>query len=385
MATKIDYYEILSISRSAGSDEVKKAYRQAALKHHPDKNPGDREAEEKFKQASEAYEVLSDPQKREIYNRYGHEGLSGTNFHGFNNVEDIFSSFGDIFEDFFGLGGGLGGRRGSSTGQRRAQRGDDLAYELAIDFKEAYLGCEKEIQIQKEAICEECEGRGYPSSSKPLSCNPCQGRGQVFHSQGFFTISSTCSACGGQGQVIKVLCRGCEGRGRVEREKKLKVKIPAGVDSGNRLVLRHEGGAGLQGGSSGDLYVIIQVKKHPLFERDGLDLWMKLPLSFVDAALGKKIKVPTMDEEEEVEIPPGIDAGENIQLKGKGFSELRGGGRGDLYLQIVLKTPKKLTPRQKELLLEFASEDPSESSQASSESDAKPEKKSSKKKKGILW
>jgi molecular chaperone DnaJ len=352
MSQKQDYYEILGLSKTCSSEEIKKAYRQSALKFHPDRNPDDKSAEEQFKRASEAYEVLSDPQKREIYDRFGHAGLSGTDFHPFTRVEDIFDSFGDIFEDFFGLGG-FGGRR---SGGRRARRGNDLGYELALDFLESYQGCEKEIQVRKSVACEECGGKGHPVGSHPSPCPQCQGRGQVFHSQGFFTISSTCPHCQGQGQIIKVLCGACKGHGRVQAEKKLKVKIPAGVETGNRLVMKGEGEAGSEGGPAGDFYVILNVKPHELFRREGLDVWMDLPISMVQATLGASIIIPTLEGEETIEIPRGIDAGETVSLERKGFPEIRGNHRGKQIVQIVLKTPKHLTPRQEELLREFARE-----------------------------
>jgi molecular chaperone DnaJ len=371
MSTKQDYYKILNVSRDAAEDEIKKAYRQAALNYHPDRNPGDKESEEKFKLASEAYEVLSDPQKREIYDHYGHAGLSGTDFHPFRDVEDVFASFGDIFEDFFGFGGiGRGGTRGT---RRRVQRGDDFRYDLTIDFLEAYHGCEREIKFNKDNLCEECEGKGYPAYSKPSTCPSCHGRGQVYHSQGFFTISTTCSSCHGQGTIVKVLCKVCEGQGRIRKEKQLKVKIPAGVDTGNRLVLKGEGGLGEEGGPAGDLYVVISVKPHEFFKREGLDIWIDLPVSFAQAALGDTFKVPTVDGEEDIAIPKGIEAGETVQLKGKGFPKIHGKEHGNQIFRIVLKTPKHLTHRQEELLREFAEEEKEHPS--SKKGDSKSKKK----------
>jgi len=376
MTSKQDYYQILSLTRSCSSEEIKKAYRQAALRYHPDRNPGDKIAEDQFKKASEAYEVLSDPQKREIYDHYGHAGLSGTDFHPFTRVEDVFESFGDIFEDFFGLGGFPG--RGSRGGRRRPRRGEDLGYELVIEFEESYRGCEKEIEVRKLVTCEECHGHGHPANVRPSPCPQCEGRGQVFHSQGFFTISSTCPQCRGQGEIIKVVCGGCKGQGAVQKDKKLKVKIPAGVETGNRLVLKSEGEAGSEGGHAGDLYVILNVRPHALFERKDLDIWMALPISFVQATLGASVKVPTMEGEEEIEIPRGIDAGETVELKGKGFPEVRGHHRGHQVVQIILKTPKHLSKRQEELLRQFAEE----GVEAQEHPD---EKHKSKKKKKFPW
>ena len=373
---QVDYYEILELSKSASLDEVKKAYRQAALKYHPDRNPGDKAAEDKFKQASEAYEVLSDPQKKEVYDRYGHAGLSGSNFHGFNNVEDVFSSFGDLFEDFFGFGG-FGGS--SRRNRSQARRGDDLRYDLSISFEEAYQGCEKEIQISKYSPCEACQGRGYPAHAQPATCSQCHGRGQIYRSQGFFTVSSTCPQCRGEGRMVKTRCGECAGEGRVAKQKKLTVKIPAGVDNGNQLILRSEGGAGIEGGASGDLYVVLSIKPHDFFQRDGKDIWFDLSISFVQAALGATIQVPTLEGDTDVEIPRGIDAGETIVLKNKGFAGLRGESRGDQILQIILKTPKKLSTRQEELLKEFAQE------AGESVVESTSPKKKKKSKKGFFW
>lgn len=373
MSSKRDFYEVLGLHREASFEEVKKAYRKAALQYHPDRNPGDHEAEARFKEASEAYEVLIDEQKREVYNRYGHAGLSGTDFHPFTNVEDIFESFGDIFEDFFGMGGRRGGRT-------RARRGDDLRYDLKISFLEAYHGIEKEISIHKAEKCEECAGLGHPLSSKPSTCQQCHGQGQVYKSQGFFTVSSICPICRGQGSIVKILCKVCSGKGLFPKEKKLKVKIPAGVETGNRLMLRGEGGAGSEGGHSGDLYVVLSVEEHEFFQRDGLDIWMDLPISFVQAALGAQVKVPVVEGEEEVEVPRGIDAGETLVLRGKGFPDLHGGKRGNQILQVVLKTPKHLSKRQEELLTEFAEEETKYSSHALHSGEKK-----TKKKKKFLW
>ncbi len=345
---KRDYYEVLEISKQASGEEIKKAYRQSALKYHPDRNPGDKVAEENFKLASEAYEVLSDSQKRQIYDQYGHAGLSGTDFHPFHNVEDIFSSFGDVFEDFFGFSG-RGGKK-----SRRPRRGDDFRYDLPIEFIESYTGCEKEIKVRKEEECEECEGLGHPVSSKPATCPTCQGRGEVYHTQGFFRISSTCSHCHGEGEIVKILCKVCSGAGHVEKEKKLKVKVPAGVESGNRLVLRGEGGPGTLKGPPGDLYVVLMVKDHPHFHREGLNLCKDFSISMTQAALGDKVPVELLDETTEVEIPEGIDSEETVVLKGKGFADLRGGKKGDLILKIHVTTPTHLTERQREILQEFS-------------------------------
>jgi len=375
MSSKRDFYEVLGVHRESSQEEIKKAYRKAALQYHPDRNPGDHSAENKFKEASEAYEVLIDDYKRQMYDQYGHAGLSGTDFHPFTNVEDIFDSFGDIFQDFFVFGSPRSG------GRKRARRGEDLRYDLQVSFIEAYHGVEKEIKIHKAEKCETCDGKGYPSTSKPSTCAQCQGQGQVYKSQGFFTVSSVCPICRGEGVFAKVLCKDCSGKRLVSKEKKLKVKIPPGVETGNRLVLRGEGGAGSEGGSSGDLYVVLVVEENEKFQRDGLDIWVDLPISFVQAALGAKMKVPLVEGEEEIEIPRGIDAGETIVLKGKGFPDVQGGKRGSHILQIVLKTPKHLSKRQEEILEEFAEEELKHSSNSSRWE----QEKKSKKKKKFLW
>ena len=265
---KRDYYEILEVTRTASDGEIKKSYRQLALKYHPDKNPGDHAAEDLFKEASEAYEVLSDNQKRQIYDQFGHQGLQGQGFSGFSGVEDVFETFGDIFEDFFGFSS----RRGGGRGQARATRGSDLRYDLEIDFKEAVFGTEKNIRVSKATSCEDCGGSGAKKGTGPTVCSQCQGRGQVRHSQGFFTISTSCPACRGQGSVIGDPCSSCRGQGHVKKTKEIQLKIPAGVDTGIKLMVHGEGEAGERGGSPGDLYVFISVKSHEFFKREGDDL-----------------------------------------------------------------------------------------------------------------
>jgi len=341
-----DYYKILGVSRNATEEEIKKAYRKLAMQYHPDRNPGDKEAEEKFKLASEAYEVLRDPQKREIYDHYGIEGLKGTGFTGFRGFEDIFSTFSDIFEDFFGFG--------TSTRRRtRPRQGADLRYDLKISFYDAAFGKETEIEIPKNVTCDTCNGTGIKPGTRPVVCPLCKGRGQVTRSQGFFTISTTCSQCHGEGQYIPHPCKDCRGTGKVKKKKKIQISIPPGVDSGSKLRIRGEGEEGERGGPPGDLYVFIYVEPHEFFTREGDDLICQVPISFPQAALGAEIEVPTLDGKRTLTIPRGIESGEFLKIKGEGFPKLKGSGRGDLIVQILVKTPKNLTKRQEELLREF--------------------------------
>jgi molecular chaperone DnaJ len=347
--TKRDYYEILGVSRDADGDEIKRAYRHTALKYHPDRNPGDKEAEENFKEAAEAYEVLSDREKREVYNLYGHEGLRGTGFTGFGGFEDIFSAFGDIFDGFFGFGG-----RGSR--RRRVRRGNDLRYDLELTLEEAYTGKEEDIVFEKWDSCDTCGGSGIAPGSKPAICPNCQGRGETVHSQAFFQIRTTCSTCNGTGEVIVDPCIRCKGKGRVKVEKRVLVKIPPGVDTGLKLRIEGEGENGENGGPPGDLFVVIYVKEHDFFVRDGDNLRCQIAVSFVDAALGSEISIPVIDdgEQRQVVIPEGTQPGEIIKLKGCGMPSLRRARqRGDLFVQVMVKTPTNLSQRQCELLMEF--------------------------------
>ena len=345
--TKRDYYEILGVPRNATGNEIKKAYRQLALQYHPDRNPGDKEAEEKFKEAAEAYEVLRDPEKRSLYDRFGHEGLKGTGFTGFSGFEDIFSSFGSIFEDFFGFG--------TRTRSRTApQVGADLRYDLKISFLDAAFGKEKTVTLEKMQTCGSCQGTGAKSGTTPETCPTCKGRGQVMHSQGFFSISTTCPQCHGEGTIIRNPCAKCKGRGKVKKRKTVTIKIPAGVETGTRLRLEGEGEMGIRGGPPGDLYVIIFVDEHEFFDRKGNDITCQIPISFPQAALGAKIEVPTLEGKSELDIPRGTQTGEVFKLKGLGIPYLRGFGRGDQYVQVIVKTPTKLTKRAEELLREFA-------------------------------
>lgn len=347
MTIKSDYYEILGVDRNASDEEIKKSYRKLAMQYHPDRNPGNREAEEMFKEASEAYEVLSDQQKRDIYNRYGHDGLTGAGYRGFSGFDDIFSSFGDIFGDIFGFS------TGHSRSRTAAQAGSDLRYDLRISFMDAALGATAEITVHKYVLCTSCRGSGCAPGVSPEVCNRCQGRGQVTQSSGFFSISTTCPQCRGQGQVIKTPCRECSGGGKVKAAKTLQLKIPAGVESGSRLRMRGEGEEGLYGGPSGDLYVFIEVKRHDVFERKGNDVHCRVPVTFVQAALGGSVEAPTLTGTEKVKIPRGTQTGRTFRLKGKGIPHLRGYGCGDQIIEIVVIVPTNLTRRQEELLKEF--------------------------------
>jgi len=343
---KPDYYEVLGVARDADTEEIKKVYRKLALKYHPDRNPGDKEAEEKFKEAAEAYEVLHDPEKRQLYDQFGHEGLQGAGFQGFHGFEDIFSSFSDIFDDFFG------------TGRRRSRSwsvpGQDLRYDLEIDFEDVATGKEIELRIPRLEICSACEGSGARSGTRPQICPTCQGLGQVNQTRGFFRLSTTCPRCGGQGKVINDPCPECQGRGRVEQEKVVSLRIPPGVDTGSRLRLHGEGEAGGQGGPNGDLYVVIHVRPHEFFEREGDHIICRIPVSMADATLGAQIEVPTLNGNRKLAIPKGTQNGEVLSLKGAGFPSLRGRGRGDQIMEIKVLTPVDLTKRQEGLLKEFA-------------------------------
>ncbi len=340
------YYDVLGTTRDATEEEIKKSYRKMAMRYHPDRNPGDKEAEEKFKQAAEAYEVLSDRKKREIYDRYGHDGLSNTGFQGFSGFDDIFSSFGDIFEDIFGF---------STSRSRTAGRaGADLRYDLTLPFLEAVFGTAKDLNISKSAQCFECHGSGADPGSDVKTCSYCGGRGQVVQSSGFFSIRTTCPECHGYGKIIVKRCKTCHGTGRTTIEKTVHVKIPAGVETGSRLRLRGEGEDGEFGGPNGDLYVFLTVDPHEFFERRGNDIHCRIPISFVQAAMGDKIEVPTLMGTEKLKIPRGTQNATQFRLKGKGIPHIRGFGSGDQIIEITVSVPTDLTRKQEELLLEFA-------------------------------
>jgi len=339
---KRDYYEVLGVGRSATQEDIKKVYKKLAFKYHPDRNPGDKEAEEKFKEINEAYHVLSDPNRRAQYDSFGHmagEGFTPSDFDFGGSFNDI---FGNLFDEIFGV------RR-----RRQPERGKDLKYKLRLSFEEAVFGIEKEISIPKRIICSKCGGRGAEPGGES-TCPTCGGRGEIRYAQGFFAVSRTCSHCGGAGRIIKRPCERCRGEGFETITQMVKVKVPAGVDEGTRLRIRGEGESGVMGGPSGDLYVDIQVSEHPFFKRDGEDIHCEVPVDFVKAALGAEIQIPTLEGKASMKIPPGTQAGQVFRLKGRGVSTVNGHGKGDLYIKIQVEVPVNLNTRQKELLEEFA-------------------------------
>lgn len=336
-----DYYQILGVDRDASEADIKRAFRQLALKHHPDRNPGDSEAEERFKAINEAYAVLSDPERRNQYDRFGRVDLppGGVDLGG---LEDL---FGDLFEGFFG--GGRTGRRS------RARRGDDLRYDLEIGLEDAARGLETRLQIPRLETCEACRGSGIEPGSGRTQCPTCKGRGQLRYQQGFLTVARTCPHCGGEGQVVKHPCQECKGEGRLARERTLKVRIPPGVDEGAQLRIPGEGEGGLHGGPAGDLYVVLHVRPHAFFTRQGADLHCTLPLTFPQVALGAEVDVPVLDGVAKLKVPPGTQNGDVLRLRGKGMPGLHGRGKGDACYTVVVEVPKKLTAKQRELLEEF--------------------------------
>ena len=351
MTTRRDYYEILIISKTATGSEIKKSYRKLAYEFHPDQNPDNPEAEEKFKEAAEAYEVLRDPEKRKLYDTYGHDGLKQSGFSGFSGFEDIFSNFSDIFEDFFSFSG----RRQSSAGGVR--RGADLRYDLSIEFSEAVFGAEKEIEFEKNSLCGVCDGSRSERGYEPETCPTCRGAGRLTRSQGLFSIATSCPACHGEGRKITHPCKACRGMGQIPEPKKLTVKIPAGVDTGSQLRLRSEGEDGKQGGPAGDLYVVLLVKESEKFHRQGDDIIVITPVTVSQAALGSDIIIETLDGEENLMLPAGAQSGDIHKISGKGVPSLRSYGRGDMICQIIVQIPKKMSQRQEELYRELAEED----------------------------
>jgi molecular chaperone DnaJ len=346
---KRDYYEVLGVTRSASDEEIKKAYRRLALKFHPDRNPDDgAAAEERFKEISEAYQVLADAERRSLYDRFGHaafeQGAGPAGFDFSAGFEDI---IGDLFGDFFGTSRGRGGRG-------RSRRGQDLRYELEIAFEEAAFGCEKPVSIPRLTSCETCGGRGAKPGTSPRTCPQCRGSGQVRFQQGFFSIAKTCGHCNGQGTIVANPCPACGGSGAQRKSQQLNIKIPPGVDNGSRLKLRGEGEAGPGTSSPGDLYVVLHVREHPLFVREATDVVCEVPVSFAQAALGAEIRVPTLEGPAKVKVPAGTQSGQVFRLKGRGIPDLGGYGRGDQVVRVIVETPRKLSARQRELIEEFA-------------------------------
>jgi molecular chaperone DnaJ len=346
--SKRDYYEVLGVSRTANDAEIKRAYRALAIQHHPDKNPDDHTAEDKFKEAAEAYSVLSDGEKRASYDRFGHQGVSagagGSGFEGgFSNIDDVF--------DIFGFGDLFGGGRGRRT---TVQRGADLRYDLEISLEDAATGKDEKLRIPRLETCEECSGSGAENGTNAETCVTCQGSGQTRYSQGFFSVMRTCANCGGRGKIVKTPCKNCHGQGRVEKEKTIEIKIPAGVETGSRLRVTGEGEAGVGGGPTGDLYIVLHVAEHEHFERQGSNLYSAVPITFAQAALGAEITVKTLNTDEDLKIPAGTQTGTVFRVKGKGMPNLGGRGHGDLFVAVTLVTPKTLTKEQRQVLEQLA-------------------------------
>jgi molecular chaperone DnaJ len=352
--TKVDFYEVLTVSRDANDQELKTAYRKLAMQYHPDRNPDDPSAEEKFKECSEAYQVLSDPEKRAAYDRYGHAafsgggpGAGGNPFNG--GAQDLGDIFGDIFGEMFNMGGNGGGRKAS-----RVQRGRDLRYDLTLEFEEAVFGKEKEITIRRMETCTDCKGSGASKGKAPVTCTQCGGRGQQRFQQGFFSVARTCSVCGGTGTLIVDPCQTCRAETRVQTEHSILVKVPAGVEQDTRIRYQGEGEAGKFAGPAGDLYVVLSVKAHKFFERDGDDLHCVMPISFPQAALGTELEIQTLEGAATIKVPEGTQSGKEFKLRGKGVPHLNSHGKGDLVVEIRVQTPGKLNKQQKELLRQLS-------------------------------
>ena len=344
---KRDYYEVLGVARAATDQEIKSAYRKLALQFHPDRNPNNPDAEEKFKECSEAYAVLADGDKRAAYDRYGHAGLGGVGGgQGFDATD-----LGDIFGDFFGLGEIFGG--GQTRKRSRTQRGADLREDINLEFEEAVFGTETKVTVRRHESCEECRGSGAAAGKTPVTCRSCAGRGQVRYQQGFFSIARTCPTCQGTGSVITDPCPKCKGEGRILRQRTVDAKVPAGVEDGTRIRFSGFGEGGLHGGPPGDLYVVLHVKEHPFFEREGNDLHCVIPVSYTQAALGAEISVPTLEGEQVLKVPDGTQSGTTLRIRGKGVPVLNGHGKGDLFVEVRVQTPSKLNKRQRELLQEL--------------------------------
>lgn len=353
---KRDYYETLGVSRGASAEEIKKGYRAKAKELHPDRNADNPDAEAQFKEVNEAYDVLKDAEKKAAYDRFGHAAFEGGmggggQRGGFQGNGDFASAFSDVFEDLFGdfMGG-----RGGAQARSRAQRGSDLRYNLRVSLEEAYAGVQKTINVPTSVTCDVCHGTGAEGGAEPVTCPTCSGMGKVRAQQGFFTVERTCPTCNGAGQIVKNPCKNCHGAGRIEKDRALSVNIPAGVETGTRIRLQGEGEAGMRGGPSGDLYIFIEVKDHPIFQRDGVSLYCRVPISIATAALGGEVEVPTIDGgRSRVKVPAGSQTGKQMRLRSKGMPALRGGGQGDMLIELAVETPVNLTSRQKEILREF--------------------------------
>lgn len=360
MSDKRDYYEVLGVARNAGKDEIKKAYRKLAMQFHPDKNPGNKEAEAKFKEASHAADILLDDQKRAMYDRMGHaaeQGGMGGGAGGFQGgFSGDFGDLGDIFGDIFGdiLGGQRGRGAGGGRRRSRAMAGDDLQTEMFVSFEEAAFGVEKEVQITRSVSCETCHGSGAKKGSGPTTCGTCQGHGEIRRQQGFFTIAQPCPACHGTGQVIKDACETCNGRGRNKKREKLSVKVPAGIDEGQRLKLSSQGDAGVNGGPAGDLFVLVHIEPHEFFKREEYDVICEVPITFSQAALGAEVEVPTLGGRVSMKIPEGTQSGQKMKLRNKGITKLGGYGFGDQIITIHVETPSKLSKEQREIFKQLA-------------------------------
>ena len=354
---KRDYYDILGVAKGASAEELKKAYRTKAKELHPDRNSDNPDAEAQFKEVNEAYDILKDENKKAAYDRYGHAafeggGPRGGGGPGFQGNGDFASAFSDVFEDLFGDFMGRGGQQ--RGGGRRAQRGQDLRYNLRVTLEEAFKGVQKTITVPTSVGCDTCNGTGAEGGAEPVVCPTCSGMGKVRAQQGFFTVERTCPTCQGAGQTIKNPCKSCHGAGRLERERSLSVNIPAGVETGTRIRLAGEGEAGMRGGPSGDLYIFIETRDHPIFQRDGVNLFCRVPVSLITAALGGEVEVPTIDGgKARVKVPSGTQTGKQLRLRAKGMPALRGGGTGDMLIELAVETPVNLSTRQKELLREF--------------------------------
>jgi molecular chaperone DnaJ len=348
--TKRCYYEVLEVERSASDGDLKSAFRKLAMKWHPDRNPGDKSSETRFKEINEAYEILKDPDKRAAYDRFGHAAFEHGGAGAPGGFGDVASAFADIFDDLFGMGGG-GARRGRGGGR---ERGADLRYNMEITLEEAFGGKTASVRIPTSVTCESCSGSGAKTGTRPKACPTCGGQGRIRHAQGFFTLERTCPSCVGRGQVIDNPCPACSGSGRVTRERALSVNIPPGVEDGTRIRLAGEGEAGVRGGPAGDLYIFLSLGSHPFFQREGADLHCRVPISMVQAALGGEFEVPTIDgNQTRVKVPEGTQSGRRFRLQGKGMPVLRSKQTGDMYVQVLVETPQKLTKRQRELLGEF--------------------------------